>query len=80
MLSIRKDNKRTSEQGEYLIEVITFRNGKNLDDGINRFGYYATKKKMIPVLQGLLDVFREEIDDTMREVIMEVLKRKIKEK
>ena len=80
MLSIRKNSKRKSEDGQYLVEIITFRNGKDLQDGLNRFGYWATKKKMIPVLQTMLDVFRDEIDDTMREVIMEVLKRKLKEK
>jgi len=80
MLSIKKNSKRNPEDGQYLVEILTFRNGRNLEDGLNRFGFWATKKKMVPVLQTMLDVFRDEIDDTMREVIMEVLKRKLKEK
>lgn len=80
MLSIKKDKKRKPEDGQYLVEILTFRDTKNPNAGLNRFGYWATKRKMIPVLHTLLDVFRDEIDGTLREVIMEVLKRKLREK
>lgn len=80
MLSIRKNKKRDPEEGQYLVEIIRFRDRKNPTAGLNRFGYWATKKKMIPVFHTLLDVFRDEIDDTLREIIMEILKRKLREK